>query len=300
MSKILVGISAWADRELIESGFYPESAKSGHEKLSYYATQFSLVELDASYHVMPSPHNSGLWIDATPAGFTFNIKAFSLFTQHPTQPTSIPRDIREKYAAQLDTGKNIYLRGLDPKIVDELWERFRLSIEPFKKAGKLGLISFQFPPWFHFKTENREYLAECRKRLAEYEMAAEFRTADWLSDEHRGETLDWLRSNRINLVCVDEPQGLRTSIPPLVEVTAGTGVVRFHGRNADKWENKEATPAERYAYLYKPKELKEWAPKIQAMAEKAGIVHLIFKNKHLDYEVRNARQMMRLLGISRA
>ena len=34
-----------------------------------------------------------LWIERTPAEFTFNIKAYSLLTNHPTRPDSLYKDL---------------------------------------------------------------------------------------------------------------------------------------------------------------------------------------------------------------
>jgi uncharacterized protein YecE (DUF72 family) len=47
---------------------------------SGHASQFPLVEVDSTYYT-PNERNSQLWVERTPAGFTFNVKAFSLLTQ---------------------------------------------------------------------------------------------------------------------------------------------------------------------------------------------------------------------------
>jgi uncharacterized protein YecE (DUF72 family) len=129
-------------------------------------------------------------------------------------------------------------------------------------------------------------------------MAVEFRAGSWFGEEHCEQTLEFLRQQEIALVCVDEPQGYRSSIPPLVEATSRLGIVRFHGRNSEDWERKGAPPDERFNYLYNLDELKEWQPRICRLAEQAEEVHVIFKNKHQDFPVRNASQTKQLLGIS--
>src|SRR5215831_10796383 len=49
------GIAGWIDRELIGSKkFYPQGVSSSEERLQYYASQFSMVEVDSSYYGMPS------------------------------------------------------------------------------------------------------------------------------------------------------------------------------------------------------------------------------------------------------
>lgn len=132
--------------------------------------------------------------------------------------------------------------------------------------------------------------------MPHYRLAIEFRMGNWLNAEHRGNTLRFLRENGLALVCVDEPQGFKSSVPLLAEVTASPGVVRFHGRNEKNWESKNIPANEKYNYLYSLDELEEWVPKIQYMDSTAEEVFVIFKNKHQDFPVRNARQMIELLN----
>ena len=96
------GIAGWIDKSLIDSKlFYPMNATSSEERLHFYASQFSLVEVDSTYYGMPKPENSELWVARTEPGFTFDVKSFSLFTNHPTKPTALPKDIREELPEKL-------------------------------------------------------------------------------------------------------------------------------------------------------------------------------------------------------
>jgi uncharacterized protein YecE (DUF72 family) len=80
---IAVGTASWTDPTLIASKrFYPPGCTSAEARLRFYATQFPLVEVDSSYYAMPSGSNSVIWVERTPEHFTFNIKAFRLFTGH--------------------------------------------------------------------------------------------------------------------------------------------------------------------------------------------------------------------------
>jgi len=84
---ILIGTASWTDKSLIDSGrFYPPEAKTPEARLQYYASEFPLVEVDSSYYGLPSERNAALWVERTPDHFTFDLKAFSLFTQHLTPP----------------------------------------------------------------------------------------------------------------------------------------------------------------------------------------------------------------------
>lgn len=297
MGRILVGVSSWAEPELIQSGFYPQEIKTPAQRLTYYASQFPLAEIDSSYHFLPTRRMLASWLDNAPEGFIFDPKAFSLFTRHPTPLSSLPRAIRDEYGAQIQTRGNAYLHHLPEQAISDLWSMFLRTIESLDNARKLGAVLFQFPPWFHPEPENYEHMAWCRDRLAAHPMAVEFRVGSWL-DKRLDETLGFLRRQGIALVCVDEPQGLRSSVPPVSEVTASVGVVRFHGRNRDNWEGKGTPSTERFRYLYTEAELKVWAQKIRSMAKKADELHVIFKNKHADFPVTNALQMKSLLGLT--
>ncbi len=297
MSNILIGTSSWADRSLVESGlFYPPEAKTPASRLRYYSERFPIAEIDSSYHYFPTRQNMTLWLENTPPGFVFDIRAFSLFTGHPAPPHSLPKSIRDEHEELASYKGNLYLHHLPDVVADRLWEIFASYARAVESAGKLGVILFQFPPWFHSNRENFDYLIACQERFPEHQLAVEFRTSDWLSGDNLGETLAFLRRHKLALVCVDEPQGMKTSVPPVAEVTSSVGMVRFHGRNAENWEKKGIPAQERFNYLYSRDELKTWVPDIRQMAEQADKLHIIFKNKSQDFPVRNAREFAEMLG----
>jgi uncharacterized protein YecE (DUF72 family) len=53
--------------------------------------------------------------------------------------------------------------------------------------------------------------------------------------------------------------------------------------------------SEKYNYLYNEEELKGWVRKIKQISSMTDEVFGIFKNKHQDFSVKNAQQMMELL-----
>ncbi|MGD0354089.1 MAG: DUF72 domain-containing protein [Dehalococcoidia bacterium] len=294
MGRILIGISSWADPALLKNGFYPEGIKTPAERLAYYSTHFAVAEIDSAFHIMPTRTNLNLWLTQTPPGFVFDIKVFSLFTGHPTPFSALPRFARK--GLEDYTQKNLYLNLMPPPLVDALWRLFNDLVKPVSDAGKLGVLLLQFPPWFHAQHRNMSYIAECKEKLPGYDLAVEFRTNDWLNERNRESTLELLRKLDIALVCVDGPQGLKTSVEPLAEVTSSIGIIRFHGRNTENWEKKDIPAHERYKYLYREDELREWLPRIRKMADATDELHIIFKNKYQDNPVKNAGQMARLLA----
>ena len=187
MGKILVGTASWTDRTLIASGWYPPEANTPEKRLRFYARQFPLVEVDATYYALPVEQTATTWTERTPAGFTFNIKAFSLFTQHPTPVKAFPADLRE---AAGKTGKDrVYLKDVDQAVADQAWDRFLAALEPVRRAGKLGAILLQFPPWFPISRANKDYIVACAQRAAPRRVCVEFRNRTWMTHDNQQETL---------------------------------------------------------------------------------------------------------------
>jgi uncharacterized protein YecE (DUF72 family) len=296
VADILVGACSWTAPTLIESGrFYPSWARSAEARLRYYASQFPLVEVDSTYYALPSEWTSGLWAKRTGDSFMFDVKAFRLFTQHPTPLASLPRDIREALPKEIDGRSSLYYRDLPSDLLDEVWCRFERALLPLDSSGKLGVVLFQFPPWFSAGDEPLNYILACRARLPQYKIAVEFRHSSWLNEKNTIRTVNFLRDNDLPLVCVDEPQGFRSSLPPIAEATADIAVIRFHGRNRETWEKSGGSVAERFNYLYSEDELGEWLPRIRHLSLVTRQLHILFNNCYRDKAVTNGRQIQLML-----
>lgn len=294
VGEILVGTASWTDKTLLESGWYPPEVTTPEQRLRFYAEQFPLVEVDSTYYTPPNERNSALWAQRTPAYFRFNVKAFSLLTQHPTQPRALYKDIREALPEDVAAKRNLYPGDLPTAAVDEVWERFLSALAPLHDAGKLGALLFQFPQWFTIRRANKDYLLECKERASPYRICIEFRSATWFSDEETAEeTLDFLRSYGLPYVVVDMPQGHASSVPPIVAATASDlAVVRFHG-HSEKWTSRDIY--DRFGYLYDEAELAPWAGKIRDLATRATETHVLLNNCYRNYAQTNARQLADLL-----
>ncbi|MEC5394824.1 DUF72 domain-containing protein [Bergeyella sp. RCAD1439] len=66
LQSIAVGCAKWNRNDL--KGFYPRGTK---DELSYYATQFNSIELNATFYGMPSAKQVTTWKNKTPEGFLF-------------------------------------------------------------------------------------------------------------------------------------------------------------------------------------------------------------------------------------
>src|SRR5262245_19830255 len=291
MGQVRVGTASWTDRTLLESGWYPPEADTPEQRLRYYARQFPLVEVDATYYALPAEQTAALWAARTPAGFTFNIKAFSLFTRHPTPVTALPKDLRP---AAEKTGKDrVYFKDVGPAVAEEAWQRLSAALEPLRSAGRLGAILLQFRPWFPISRARKDYIVACAQRAAPDRVCAEFRNRTWMTPEKQHETLGFLTGHQLPYVCVDMPQGHRDSIPPVLAATSpDLAVVRMHGHSA-KWDSKDIH--ERFGYRYTDAELAEWAPKVRTLAKDATDTHVLFNNCYRNYAQVNAQQLTELL-----
>lgn len=295
----MVGTCSWTDPTLIEAGtFYPQEKMTAEERLGFYADTFPIVEVDSTYYAPPSDRNAGLWVERTPRDFVFDIKAFRLLTQHPTPPSALWKDIRAELPAEIAEKRNVYMRDLPRELQTEAVRLFRDALMPLHSAGKLGVVLFQMPPFVYPTRGSFGYLSWAADHLKDFQLAVEFRNGRWLDEEHMDETLNFLERHKLAYVCVDEPQGFRSSVPPVVAVTAPVAEVRFHGRNSDNWEKKGITPAERFRYDYSRKELKEWVPRVKTLAEQADSVHVLMNNCYADYGIRSAQQLADLLALA--
>lgn len=289
MGRIKVGTASWTDKTLLASGWYPPEVTSAEARLDYYAHQFPLVEVDSTYYHPPSEDTARLWAERTPEGFTFNVKAFSLLTEHPTRVAALYKDLRP----QTDK-RHVYLKDLPTDVVDEVWTRFLTALGPLHETGRLGAVLFQFPQWFPIGTRPREYLLQCKERCAPYRICVEFRNATWMSERNAAHTLDFLRSYAVPYVSVDMPQGFPSSVPPIVAATSRElAVIRFHG-HSDRWNSKDIY--ERFGYRYTEEELQEWAPTVSEVAQQAEQTHVLLNNCYRDYAQVNARQLADLLA----
>jgi uncharacterized protein YecE (DUF72 family) len=294
---IRVGTASWTDPTMTAAGvFYPSGADSAEERLSYYASQFPLVEVDATYYSLPARRTSELWVERTPPDFTFDIKAHALMTGQPTETKRLPKDLRSALPDELAQKPRIYAKDLPGELKAAVWEWFLDGLEPLSESGQLGSVLLQYPRWFFTSSENRDTILDATGRLGDVRKAVEFRNGTWFNEKNVERTLRFLEDHKIPLVMVDGPQGFKSSIPPIAATTsADLAVVRFHGRRAETWEAKGIPTVERFRYLYGSDELEEWVPRIREAAAQAKETHVLMNNCYANYGSTNARELAALL-----
>ncbi|UAL51729.1 MULTISPECIES: DUF72 domain-containing protein [Metabacillus] len=268
---IYIGLTGWGDHDAL----YPNGTSAG-DKLKEYSGHFPIVEVDASFYAVQPQRNAEKWVKDTPESFQFIVKAYQGMTGH--QRGDIPFDSKE-----------------------EMFQAFHHSIAPYQAGGKLGMVLFQFPPWFECKKENVSYLRWCKEQMGEVPVALEFRHQSWFAPNTYEKTLTFMEQEKwIHSIC-DEPQAGSGSIPAVVRATDNNKtLIRMHGRNVHGWTrpaNGEDWREVRYLYRYNQQELQEWHEKIDQLKDATKDIYLLFNNNSGGDAADNAKQMQKLLNI---
>lgn len=290
-----VGTASWTDPTLVNSDlFYPSSMRGAEERLRFYAEQFNTVEIDSTYYALPAERNAKLWAERTPEGFVFNVKPFALMTQHPIAMSRLPKRLREMVPTGQRSVRNITQPSKE--MVALVFEMFWSAMAPLRVAGKLGMVAFQFPPYFIAKPVNFEYLAHLPERLPGASIAIEFRHPSWVRDEpQRAETMNFLRAYGLYYTSIDAPED-SSIVPSFVEATGDQAYMPFHGRNRENWFKRNVTAAERFKYLYSERELQSLAKGFGNLEEQAvKRAYAIFNNCYQNFGIMNAATMAAIL-----
>jgi uncharacterized protein YecE (DUF72 family) len=291
-----VGTASWTDPSLINSDFfYPRSVRSAEERLRFYAERFNTVEVDSTYYALPAERNAKLWAERTPKGFLFNIKPFAVMTQHPAEISRFPQELREMLPAE--RRKDRWLTRPSREVLDMAFQMFWSALAPLRQADKLGMVAFQFPPYFIATPANFEYIASLDGRLPGAAIAIEFRHPSWVRDEaQRTETMKFLRSHRLYYTSIDAPED-DSIVPSFIEATGDQVYMRFHGKNRENWFKRNISAAERFKYLYSERELQSLARGLNNL-EGQGVrrAYAIFNNCYQNFGVMNASTMSAILS----
>lgn len=295
-TQVYAGTCSWADTHFVkQGGFYPaEAAGKPAARLGYYATVFPTVEVDASYYALLDPEMADRWVEWTPEGFVFHVKAFGLFTGHAVDPKRLPTDIRRLLPKEAAGLRQVSFREVPREVEDACWEHFTEFTRRLRDTGRMGYVLFQFPRWYVPSPGLFRRLEHIRGLLAGYPVAVEFRHRSWVDEKNRASVVDVLRKNDLAYVVPDEPE-LAWTVPPVVLVTSDQSVFRFHGRNAAAWARRGASTHQVYDYLYSEAELKPWAKKAREVSGQVKRLYLMFNNHYRGSMAKNAQMMVEML-----
>jgi uncharacterized protein YecE (DUF72 family) len=183
---VRVGCSGWNYRDW-RGELYPPKLPP-RCWLAHYAASFETVEVNSTFYRLIERSAVERWIEQTPAGFVFAVKASRYLTH-------------VKRLAELERG------------VGRFYER----IEPLAQAQRLACVLWQLPETFH---RDDQRLAGALAALPPGRHAFEFRHPSWFVPE----VYALLRRHRAALVIGDHPQRPFQSY----EATAGWRYVRLH------------------------------------------------------------------------
>jgi uncharacterized protein YecE (DUF72 family) len=288
MAPVRTGTCSFAD-EALQKYFYPRGLRTGRDQLPYYAQHFGTVEIDSTFYRLPSRENVEKWATWTPDGFVIHFKAFAPMTRHPIKLEQVPPELQEG----LKTDARDRVERMPRDVRGELVRLFREALEPAAEAGKLGGILVQLAPYVVPKPQSWEYLEWLRAQLPHDDLLVEFRHRSWLDDENRDETLRFLERHGMTLVVVDAPRTeAKNVIPTVVAVTSPLSYVRFHGRNADTWNVRGGSAADRFDYLYPRGELEEWVEPLKELAGQADQVFALFNTNRWSQDPDGSGQIV--------
>jgi uncharacterized protein YecE (DUF72 family) len=176
MATLYAGTSGFAYAAW-KPAFYPAKLPS-KQFLKHYASRLNCVEINYTFRRLPSASTLAAWVEATPPGFVFAVKANMRITHI----------LRLKNAA-------------------EATDLFFRMIDPLRTARRLGPVLFQLPPALKCDAGLlREYLELLPSGMR---YALEFRHPSWLVEE----VYDVLRARNVSL-CVAESEKLE--VPEVV------------------------------------------------------------------------------------
>jgi uncharacterized protein YecE (DUF72 family) len=288
--RILVGTSSWADPGFVKEWYPPKLAAK--ERLPWYAQRFELVELNSSFYAVPDRSTVHGWVEATPPGFTFDVKAHRALSRHSAQLESLPPDLREC----AETAGRGRVR-LTPDLETALAERLIEETAPLADAGKLGSYLLQLTPAFSPARHSLDELDRLVEVFRPHRLAVELRNRNWVDDRRREATLDWFADRDVTYVTVDAPPADNFQVMPALDAVTNPSVayLRAHGRNTKGYLTGKSV-AERFGWRYTDDELEEIAGRARGLAESAGEVHVAFNNNRGDDAPTAAQRFRALLG----
>ncbi len=259
------------------------------------AQRSRVMEIDASSEPL-TERLVGPWVDRTPENVVLDIRAHRVLTHHAAPIESIWPEVRDTLTPALRERRQLYAEDLPARSLDAALDRFLASIASVREFGKLGAVVFPFPSYFTPGARALDYLEWLRGRSGDLPIAIEFRHRNWVAGKQRDATMEFLTEHQLAYVCVDEPSGFDSSLPPLSVATTDTAYVKFHGRNAGAWERGADSGDDRFAYDYKDVDLEPWVPRLEKLAGAARSVHVTFSGRTTDAAARNARLLVGVLS----
>lgn len=194
LENISIGCAKWNKTDL--KGFYPRGTK---DELTYYATQFNSIELNATFYGMPTTEQVLTWKEKTPVDFKFFPKITNTVSH--------------------------FRRLLN---IDDVVTQFATAVLNFNE--KLGMVFLQLHD--NFKPKDYERLEQfVNKWPKEVPLAIELRNTEWFTDEEIfDKTCQLFEKHNITNIIVDTA-GRRDMLH--MRLTTPNAFIRYVGANAE-------------------------------------------------------------------
>jgi uncharacterized protein YecE (DUF72 family) len=176
MATLYAGTSGFA-YPAWKPGFYPAKLPA-KDFLKHYSARLNAVEINYTFRRLPAAATLQNWVEATPAGFVFAVKA----------------NMRITHILRL-------------KQAEQATEVFLKAIDPLRTSRRLGPVLFQLPPAMKCDLPLLESYLDVLPPGMRY--AFEFRNPTWLAEP----VYEALRRRNVSL-CVAESE--RLEVPEVV------------------------------------------------------------------------------------
>ncbi len=288
-SSIRIGCSSWLDPEFIKH-WYPKDVRAD-ERLSWYAENFDYVEVNSSFYAVPDKKTVARWVNQTPGDFLFDAKLHNALSRHNALVETLPPACRPNGQDRKGPVK------LDRELERDLAQWTREQFTPLIDAGKFGAFLLQLAPSFtprHRLTELEGLLGD----LDPLPVAVELRNKEWLGNELRQHTIDFMADFKVTLVGVDAPDiDDQTAMPSVDYITnPSLGYIRLHGRNKVGFVEGK-TVAERFSWQYSEKELETIAGRVARLAAQVKEVRVAANNNDKDFAPKAAAKLREMLKL---
>lgn len=194
LDNISIGCAKWNKTDL--KGFYPKGTK---DELTYYATQFNSIELNATFYGMPTAEQVQTWKEKTPKDFKFFPKITNTVSH--------------------------FRRLLN---ITDVVTQFASAVLNFDE--KLGMVFLQLHD--NFKPKDYERLEKfVQDWPKEVPLAIELRNTEWFTDEEVFNTVcELFEMHNITNIIVDTA-GRRDMLH--MRLTTPHAFIRYVGANAE-------------------------------------------------------------------
>ncbi len=261
---LLVGTSSWSSADWVGT-FYPEKTPAS-EMISCYSRKLRTVEIDATWHGMPTASMADAWKSRTAPGFIFSAKVPKVITH-------------EKYLEDCGAELTEYVT-----VMERLGEKLGPMILQFPYVAK-GKDPEEYQTGADFLSRLRRFVPLLPDG---FQWGIEIRNSRWVGPE----LLETLRSRSVSLIFIDY-----YTMDPLAKLarrwdvfTAPFVYIRFLGNHKEmdatvKRAQEEGRRKRTWEGLIVDRtvEMRQWVPSIKEAVARQVPVYVYFNNHYAGY-----------------